>query len=202
MAHIVPLGVFGSIASQSAFAENAEELRRQLGAIPEGERGKIAEYFRSGTPIIALMGFSEDILGNKFSRSGGTAIMSDGRFFWRLDAADYVEYYRIGLPEEFIAHGTAHQWIAPTLSRYEVIEVDDHESLNGYAYANNTPVTKTDPPASGRSRTASSGAATASAAPTGNGRPQATTAGSGTPRRRTPRRSSTRRRAAAPEAAP
>ncbi|MCF1512171.1 hypothetical protein [Streptomyces glomeratus] len=26
------------------------------------------------------MGFLEDILGNKFSRSDGTAVMSDGRF--------------------------------------------------------------------------------------------------------------------------
>jgi hypothetical protein len=125
MAHVVPLGVFGSVASQSAFAENAEELRRRVGAIPEGERGKIAEYLGFGTPIIALMGVPEDILGNKFSRSGGTAIMSDGRFFRRLDAADYVEHYGIALPEEFIAHGTARQWIAPTLSRDEVIEVDD-----------------------------------------------------------------------------
>ncbi|TQK44646.1 hypothetical protein FBY35_6162 [Streptomyces sp. SLBN-118] len=125
MAHIVPLGVFGSIASQFTFAENADELRRRVGEIPEGARKKIAEYLRSGTPIIALMGFSEDMLGNKFSRFGGTAIMSDGRFFWRLDAADYVEQYGIGLPEEFIAHGTARQWIAAALSRDEVIEVDD-----------------------------------------------------------------------------
>lgn len=125
MTNVSPLGIFGRIASRSAFAENADVLRRRVGEIPEGQREKIAEYLRSGTPIIALMGFSEDVLGNTFSRSGGTAIMSDGRFFWRLDAADYVECYGIGLPEEFIAHGTARQWIAPTLSRDEVIEVDD-----------------------------------------------------------------------------
>ena len=125
MTNVAPLGIFGRIASQSAFAENADELRRRAGEIPDGEREKIAEYLRSGTPVIALMGFSEDVLGSKFSRSGGTAIMSDGRFFWRLDAADYVEHYGIGLPEEFIAHGTARQWIAPTLSRDEVIDVDD-----------------------------------------------------------------------------
>ncbi|MFI9646307.1 hypothetical protein ACIHAA_08445 [Streptomyces sp. NPDC052040] len=125
MTKVAPLGIFGRIASQSAFAKNAEDLRRRVSMIPEGDRGRIAEYLRSGTPIIALMGFSEDILGNKFSRSGGTAIMSDGRFFWRLDAADYVEHYGVGLPEEFIAHGTARQWIAPVLSREKVIEVDD-----------------------------------------------------------------------------
>ncbi|MFE1913512.1 hypothetical protein [Streptomyces anandii] len=123
--NIAPLGVFGRIASQSAFAGLADELRRRVGEIPEGERGKIAEYLRSGTPIIALMGFSEDILGKKFARSGGTAIMSDGRFFWRLDTADYVECYGIGLPEEFIVHGASRQWIAPALSRDEIIEIDD-----------------------------------------------------------------------------
>ncbi|MFK0159354.1 hypothetical protein ACIQVL_33070 [Streptomyces sp. NPDC090499] len=95
-----------------------------MGEIPAGERARIAEYLRSGTSVIALMGFSEDILGNKFSRSGGTAIMSDGRFFWRLDAADYVEHYGIGLPEEFLSHGVARQWVAPVLSREEVAAVD------------------------------------------------------------------------------
>jgi hypothetical protein len=121
---VAPLGIFGRIASQSAFAENADELRRQVGAIPEGDRKKIADYLRSGTPIIALMGFSEDVLGNKFSSPGGTALLSDGRFFWRLDAADYVEHYGTGLPEEFLTHGTAQQWIPCPLTRDEVIELD------------------------------------------------------------------------------
>ncbi|MEU5182054.1 hypothetical protein AB0G49_18535 [Streptomyces longwoodensis] len=125
MTNVVPLGIFGRIASQSAFAQNAEELRRQAGVIPEEERGRIAEYLRSGTPVIALMGFSEDVLGEKFTRSGGTAIMSDGRFFWRLDAADYVEHYGVALPDEFLTHGAARQWTARPLTRDEVIEVDD-----------------------------------------------------------------------------
>ncbi|MFE1199809.1 hypothetical protein ACFW6E_45175 [Streptomyces olivaceoviridis] len=125
MTDVVPLGIFGKIASQSAWAENADILRRRVGEIATEDREKIAEYLRSGTPVIALMGFSEDILGNKFACSGGTALMSDGRFFWRLDAADYVDYYGIGLPEEFIAHGAERHWIAPALSRDEVIEVDD-----------------------------------------------------------------------------
>lgn len=88
----------------------------------------IADYLRSGTPIIALMGFSEDILGEKFSRPGGTAIMSDGRFFWRLDAADYVEHYGIDLPAEFISYGNSRQWIPPVLSREEVASVDRYFS--------------------------------------------------------------------------
>ncbi|MGW5068040.1 hypothetical protein ACWEQJ_18300 [Streptomyces cyaneofuscatus] len=128
MTHVTPLGIFGTIASQSAFSENIEELRQRAGVIPGMERAKIAEYLRSGTPIIALMGFSEDVLGGKFSRSGGTAIMSDGRFFWRLDAADYVEHYGIGLPEGFISHGNSRQWIPPVLSREEVAAVDRHLS--------------------------------------------------------------------------
>ncbi|MDV9174287.1 hypothetical protein R6V09_29790 [Streptomyces sp. W16] len=124
MTNIAPLGIFGRIASQSAFSENSDELRQRIGAIPVGERAKISEYLRSGTPVIALMGFSEDVLGNKFSRSGGTAIMSDGRFFWRFDAADYVEHYGIELPAEFLSYGAARQWVPPVLSREEVAAVD------------------------------------------------------------------------------
>jgi hypothetical protein len=124
--NVAPLGLFGRIADQSAFAQEAEELRRQTGVIPGGERAKIAGYLRSGTPIIALMAFSEDVLGNRFTCSGGPALMSDGAFFWRLDAADYVEHYGVALPEEFLAHGTARRWTtARPLTREEIIEVDD-----------------------------------------------------------------------------
>ncbi|MFI1003189.1 hypothetical protein ACIP10_29700 [Streptomyces galbus] len=71
------------------------------------------------------MGFSEDVLGNRFTCSGGPALMSDGDFFWRLDAADYVEHYGVALPEEFLAHGTARQWTAARpLTRDEILEVD------------------------------------------------------------------------------
>ncbi|GAA3017588.1 hypothetical protein [Streptomyces fulvorobeus] len=126
MTHVIPLGILGTIASQSAFSEYADELRQQTGAIPKGERSKVAAYLRSGTPIIALMGFSEDILGDKFSRPGGTAIMSDGRFFWRFDAADYVEHYGIALPEQFMSHGNSQQWNPTALSREEVAAVDGH----------------------------------------------------------------------------
>ncbi|AWT47211.1 MULTISPECIES: hypothetical protein [Streptomyces] len=123
---VAPLGIFGRIASQSAFARDADALRRHVGAIAEGDRKKIAGYLRAGTPIIALMGFSEDVLGNRFSRPGGTALMSDGRFFWRLDAADYVEHYGTGLPEDFLVHGAARQWTPRPLTRDEVIALDDH----------------------------------------------------------------------------
>lgn len=126
MANVAPLGMFGWIASQSAFSENADDLRRGQGVIPEGERSRAVEHLRSSTPIVALMGFSEDVLGNKFSRPGGTAIMSDGRFSWRLDAAGYVEHYGIALPAEFIAHGNCRQWTSPVLSREEAAAVDHH----------------------------------------------------------------------------
>ncbi|WP_369251085.1 RHS repeat-associated core domain-containing protein [Streptomyces sp. R41] len=53
------------------------------------------------------------------------------------------------------------------LSADPILSADDHESINGYAYANNTPSPCPTPPVCGRSRTASAGAATARAAPTG-----------------------------------
>ena len=46
MTNIAPLGIFGRIASQSAFSENSDELRQRIGAIPVGERAKISEYLR------------------------------------------------------------------------------------------------------------------------------------------------------------
>ncbi|MBQ0853219.1 hypothetical protein J8N05_34200 [Streptomyces sp. BH-SS-21] len=126
MRQVLPLGVFGVLESQSAFARRAEELRRLGDAVPEGERARVAAYLRDASPVIALMGYSEDVLEGAFSVVGGTAVLSDGRFFWRRDAAEYVERYGIRLPDAFMKQGREKGWTGTALSQAEILEIDDY----------------------------------------------------------------------------
>ncbi len=126
MRRVSPLGVFGCIASQSRFALRAADLEALGGEIALAERTVIGSYLRNCPVIIALMGYSEDVLGDEFLVTGGTAILSDGVFFWRRDAAEYVETYGTGLPEDFLLRGRKEGWQVPILSRDELIDIDDY----------------------------------------------------------------------------
>ena len=44
---------------------------------------------------------TDDVIDGRFTVAGGSAILTDGAYFWRLDTADYVEAYGVRLPEEF-----------------------------------------------------------------------------------------------------
>jgi hypothetical protein len=70
------------------------------------------------------MEHSTDVLNGAFEVPGGSGIRSDGTFYWRQDAACYVEVYRLGVPSQFVEHCKAAGFKAPALSSPEVIEVD------------------------------------------------------------------------------
>lgn len=121
---VVPLGLFGVVASQQAFRRLRDEIERLAGELPEQERPLIANYLRSGAIVFALMESSHDILKDAFRVAGGSAVLTDGTYYWRLDAADYVERYGIGLPEEFLSYGRRLQWLAPRTDPEEIAGVD------------------------------------------------------------------------------
>ncbi|WP_353945223.1 hypothetical protein ABII15_29120 [Streptomyces sp. HUAS MG91] len=125
MRQVKPLGLFGNHASQSIFSSSADDIKALSEHIPAPERARVAEYLKAAPVIIALMGYSEDVVGNRFAVTGGTAIQSDGTYYWRRDTAEYVLHYGTGLPRPFIEHGAARQWKAPTLTNEEIMDIDD-----------------------------------------------------------------------------
>ncbi|MCH0561410.1 hypothetical protein [Streptomyces sp. MUM 16J] len=125
MRQVKPLGLFGKMARQSRFSEDAEAIKALSGHIAAHERARIAQYLRAAPVIIALTGYTEDVIGGKFSVTGGSAIHSDGTYYWRRDTAEYVETYGTQLPPEFMEHGTKKGWRTPSLTSEEIMEIDD-----------------------------------------------------------------------------
>lgn len=76
--------------------------------------------------ILPYMEYTTDQIGHLFGVSGGSAILSDGTFYWRLDAAEYVEFYGIALPREFLVHGQNRNWKVRDLDPQEYAAVE-HE---------------------------------------------------------------------------
>ncbi|MFD5752221.1 hypothetical protein [Streptomyces sp. NPDC127033] len=126
MRQVIPLGLFGTLSGNSRFSRNAEEIKKISGQVPVDEHAHVAEYLRTAPVIIALMGYTEDVVGQEFSVMGGSALHSDGTYYWRRDTADYVEIYGTLLPAEFMEHGTKTEWHAPFLTDIEIMEIDDY----------------------------------------------------------------------------
>lgn len=113
-----PLGDLAPIDSITPWT--AEHLDRSA-PLPGELRIKIAAYLRGCPLYISWMEYTRDEIGDAFGVSGGSAIASDGEFYWRLDAADYVEVYGVAVPEEAIAYFAASGWQPPHTDRAEYL---------------------------------------------------------------------------------
>ncbi len=119
-----PLGLL-AIAKLSAAPDRAvDALRPLIGGLDPEEAPKVAAYLRNGAVVLAIMEHTTDLIDSRFSVPGGSGIQTDGRYFWRADAADYVEHYRVRLPYEFCEYGRSRRWVGPKLSPGELAEAD------------------------------------------------------------------------------
>lgn len=120
-----PLGVLAIMGFAEAPDRAADALRPLMGAVSDDESSQIAAYLRDGSVVLAIMEQTHDVVGADFSVAGGSGIQTDGRFFWRVDAADYVERYKIRLPSEFIEHGYSLGWQRDALTAEGLRHADE-----------------------------------------------------------------------------
>jgi hypothetical protein len=118
-----PLGAFG-LGGDSPFTLEAGALRPLVGRLGADLRTHVARYLRSGTLVIALMEYTEDVLEGRFGVSGGSGVMTDGVYYWRCDAAEYVETHGIGLDQPVLDHMARAGWQAKPVSPAAVAVID------------------------------------------------------------------------------
>ncbi|WP_147434131.1 hypothetical protein [Propionibacterium australiense] len=71
---------------------------------------RIIGYLDNATLVYPWMEYTEDLIGGKFGVPGGSATMSDGTYYWRYDAVEYLKHYPIRIPEEAIKHFESKNW--------------------------------------------------------------------------------------------
>ncbi|WP_155848951.1 hypothetical protein [Amycolatopsis vancoresmycina] len=118
-----PLGVFGP-GGDTPFGLEPGLLRPLVGRLDGDLRKQVARYLRNGTVVIALMEYTEDVLEGRFGVSGGSGVMTDGAYYWRCDAAQYVETYGIGLDQSIVDHMERAGWQAPPVSPATLLRID------------------------------------------------------------------------------
>jgi hypothetical protein len=83
-------------------------------------RSLAAAYLRRGTGVIDLMEYTSDVLSeDSFHIAGGSSLTTDGKYYWRPDAAEYVELYGVAIDPGALAHMEEQNWTPRTLSTEE-----------------------------------------------------------------------------------
>lgn len=128
---VLPLGVFGVIAGQRKMEQMRSRLQELTNAITRADRKAVSNYLRSAPIVFAIMEHTWDVLERAFDVAGGSAILTDGTYYWRYDAADYVSHYGIALPPEFLERGRRSGWRLPLLSEEQILAIDDYLQAYG-----------------------------------------------------------------------
>ena len=111
-----PLMVFEPMDGQDL---TREELEPYVGKLDGSLVDVTYRYLASGTTIFAWMGFSPDVVADEFDSS--PLVMSDGVYYWRRWAADYVWYHSVALPQDFIDRCVERAGVPRSLSHDEVV---------------------------------------------------------------------------------
>ncbi|MFJ4777931.1 hypothetical protein [Streptomyces sp. NPDC088762] len=111
--------------NDAVFREPIGDKVRDQASYPKAE---VKQYLDSGHPVFDIMEGTIDVIGGAFRVPGGSSLLSDGRFVWRVDLASYVEWYNIELPAEFVEHAGRHGFSMPAADRPTLIAVSEAAS--------------------------------------------------------------------------
>ena len=85
---------------------------------------RLMRYLECSPIILPWMECTEDLIGGKFKVLGGSATMSDGKYFWRYEAGMYLRHYPIRVPDEAIAHFRLRRWNPPEFTSAKIAELE------------------------------------------------------------------------------
>ncbi|MEW2505949.1 hypothetical protein AB0878_36350 [Amycolatopsis sp. NPDC047767] len=81
----------------------------------------LVAYLDSGHDLIDIMEGTEDVVAGKGSSvSGGSSLMTDGVWVWRLDLPFFVKKYHLELDPEFVWHAASNRYVVPDIPRQEL----------------------------------------------------------------------------------
>lgn len=106
--------------NQDIFHESIRDKVRNQASYPKPE---IKKYLESGYPILDVTEMTLDVIEGSFRVPGGSSLLSDGRFVWRVDLPVYVGRYNIELPREFISFVIENKFSVPPASRQTLLTV-------------------------------------------------------------------------------
>ncbi|MFD9715499.1 hypothetical protein [Streptomyces sp. NPDC059076] len=100
-----------------------ESVPRERGSATIYPPDDVIQYLNAGYPILDVMEGTVDVIGGAFQVPGGSSVLSDGVFVWRMDLAFYVRQYEIPLPVDFVTFMRENDFAVPRVTQGDLIEI-------------------------------------------------------------------------------
>ena len=113
--------IIGLYREMVSISEKLKSIREDSELIDKDIAVKAARYLSSGIPVIDFMEATYDPFDKNTVISGGSSLLSDGYWIWRVDLAYLVEKYCLWLPDEFISEAVERSVVDKSLEA-EVLE--------------------------------------------------------------------------------
>lgn len=78
---------------------------------PQPDEDQILNYLQNGTQVVAVAGIVRDLLSKNCEVVGPPHEYSDGVWSWTSDMIHYVRRYHFRVPDAFVSHMRASNWI-------------------------------------------------------------------------------------------
>ncbi|MGI8666839.1 MAG: hypothetical protein ACR2N4_12525 [Jatrophihabitans sp.] len=123
---VTRLGVLGPTRHGQAGELARAALVPLIGCLEPELRPLVSRYLCSATVVLDRPEYTSDVLEYRFGVRGGSSVLTDGVYYWRRDAPDYIRTYGIGLDAAAISHMRQRNWIAPELTADTARSIEDY----------------------------------------------------------------------------
>ena len=94
------LGFFAEVEPSTDALPRLSDL---AGKLDPAVKPLLLQYLAHGTPIFDAMEATPNPLDAGNFVPGGSSLITDGEWVWRLDLSNYISAHALGLPADFIA---------------------------------------------------------------------------------------------------
>ncbi len=131
ISHGGELQPIGMLSAKVLTARDIDELLEGCKEALASDR-ELLRYLQGGTVGFAIMEQTRDVIRGSFGTDGGSGVLTDGEYYWRGDAADYVGTYGVAPSEQFMRQVRSKRWPEPlSPERLAVVDAELHEPRRG-----------------------------------------------------------------------
>ncbi|WP_141544550.1 hypothetical protein [Amycolatopsis sulphurea] len=111
-----PVGFFSELEEQAEFETFSGSIFEAVRDRLQPHETKIINYLKRGIGLFDIMEGTDDPVADDGSGvSGGSSLLTDGVWVWRLDLPYLVEKHHLALDGEFISHARSMNYAIPEI---------------------------------------------------------------------------------------
>jgi hypothetical protein len=105
---------------EAGFYRSAEDVTAAASTAAYPWEPMVVRYLEQGMTVLVSPHWVDDLVNPKLRRICQYSTLTDGTWIWPSDLAYYVRTYHVVLPDEFLEHMAARDWVVPEIGDAEL----------------------------------------------------------------------------------